>query len=99
MDIDKTNGKQVDESKGYVLGIGWNIKDAMDKALESAGPSYDLLVDGVVRYTSYPFYLSISVEGTAINSRKMRSSMGDAGFEKWLEGKDTYSKDTGVAEN
>lgn len=98
LDLDKSKGKQVKGSKTYFLGIGWNIKDAMDKALESAGPQYDLLVDGVVRYGSYPFVASVTVEGTAISSREMKNSLGEAGFQEWLKGKKvSYDKNIDVA--
>ncbi|MBZ9778537.1 hypothetical protein LB452_06335 [Psychroflexus sp. CAK8W] len=95
LDFDKSEGKQVEGKKSYFLGLGWNIKDAMDRALESAGPEYDLLVDGVVKYTDYPFVLTISVEGTAISSRAMRNKLGDAGFQEWLkENQLTYNSNT-----
>jgi len=90
MEIDKTQGKQVVGKKSYFLGIGFNIKDALDRALNEAGPSYDLLVDGVVRYSSYPFVSTVKVEGTAISSSKMKARMGEAGFKKWLEGKKIF---------
>ena len=67
LDIDRTQGKKVKGESTYFLGIGWNIKDAMDKALEEAGPEYDLLIDGVVRYGSYPFISVVTVEGTAVS--------------------------------
>ena len=97
LDIDRTQGKKVKGEKSYFLGIGWNIKDAMDKALESAGPEFDLLVDGVVRYGSYPFIVSITVEGTAVSSKAMKNKLGDAGFNDWLNGKKlTYNKQTEI---
>lgn len=97
LDIDRTEGKKVKGEKAYFLGIGWNIKDAMDKALESAGTNFDLLIDGVVRYTSYPFVLSVAVEGTAVNSKDMKNKLGEAGFKNWLkEKKLTYEKETKV---
>ena len=95
LDIDRTKGKKVEGNKAYFLGIGWNIKDAMDKALEEAGPEYDLLVDGVVRYGSYPFISTVKVEGTAVSSSAMKSKLGDAGYKEWLEGKQlTYNLKT-----
>lgn len=92
---DLTKGKKVEGKKSYIFGIGWNIKDAMDIALEKAGSEYDLLVDGVVRYGSYPFVAVISVEGTAISSRVMIQQLGEAGYQQWLKGKKlTYNKNT-----
>ena len=100
LDIDRTNGKKVKGEKSYFLGIGWNIKDAMDKALESAGPEYDLLVDGVVRYGNYPFIASVTVEGTAVSSRAMKNKLGEAGFKDWLNGKKlTYDKQSEIVYN
>lgn len=97
LDIDRTQGKKVKGNKSYFLGIGWNIKDAMDLALESAGPEYDLLVDGVVRYGSYPFISTVTVEGLAVSSKTMKSKLGEAGFKDWLnEKKPTYEKLTKV---
>ncbi len=74
-----TKGK----SMGF-LALGANIKDAMDEALENAGPQYDVLVNGVVRSKSYPFYGGFEVEGTAVNSRKLIAQLGMEGYKKWL---------------
>jgi hypothetical protein len=93
LDIDKSEVKRVKPEKSYFLGIGLNIKDAMDIALEKAGPDYDLLVDGVVRYQSFPFITSIVVEGLAVSSSAMKNKLGEAGFNNWLNGKSlTYDK-------
>lgn len=45
-----------------------NIKEALDKAIEGAGPDYDALVDGVL-YQSVFFVKCFKVEGTPINSK------------------------------
>jgi len=93
LNIDKTEGVKVKGEKSYFLGLGWNIKDALDLALETAGPEYDLLIDGVVRYGSYPFISTVTVEGTAVSSKAMKDKIGEAGFNDWLNGKKlTYSK-------
>jgi hypothetical protein len=93
LDIDKSEVKRVKPEKSYFLGIGLNIKDAMYIALEKAGPDYDLLVDGVVRYQSFPFITSIVVEGLAVSSSAMKNKLGEAGFNNWLNGKSlTYDK-------
>jgi len=89
--MDKTMGKKTNGDKTYFLGIGFNLKDALDIALDKAGPGYDLLVDGVVRYTAAPFVAIVKVEGTAISTSKMRLSMGDKAFEEWLCGKDVFA--------
>lgn len=87
LNIDKTEGVKVKGEKSYFLGLGWNIKDALDLALETAGPEYDLLIDGVVRYGSYPFISTVTVEGTAVSSKAMKDKIGEAGFNDWLNGK------------
>lgn len=98
LDIDKTKGIQVEASKSYFLGIGWNIKDALDEALETAGPEYDLLVDGVVRYSSYPFISSVKVEGTAVNSRDIKMVYGIDGYKQWLRNNDVFDPETTTIE-
>lgn len=85
--VDRSQGVKTEGSKSYFLGFGWNIKDAMDVALEKAGKEYDLLIDGVVRYSSFPFVLVVKVEGTAVSSSKLKETMGDAGYEEWLKTK------------
>lgn len=98
--IDRKGGKKVEGSKTYFLGIGWNIKDAMDEALESAGNEFDMLVDGVVRYSSYPFVLTVKVEGTAVSTTEMKKGMGEAKFNQWLkEHRISYDKNAEVADS
>ncbi len=49
-----------------------NLKSAIDKAIEGAGPGYDALVDGVVYTKNYSFLLGqlcYEVQGTPINTR------------------------------
>lgn len=58
-----------------------NMKEAIDRAIESAGHDYDALVDGVVYSTWIPLYQCYEVEGTPINT-KTSTSM------KEFEGKD-----------
>lgn len=81
--ITKSSGKQVRGKSMGVFGIGVHVKDAVDNALRKAGPDYDLLVDGVVRVVSYPFYAGYRVEGTAISTSKMKVAMGEKGFQEW----------------
>ena len=83
MKIEKSKGKGVKGKSFGVFGIGANIKDAMDKALQSAGPDYDMLVDGVVRMHNYPFWAGYSVTGTAIRSNEVKASLGEEGFKVW----------------
>lgn len=90
--LDRSQGVQVEGSEAYIFGFGWNIKDAMDEALEEAGSEYDLLMDGVVRYANYFFVSTVTVEGTAYNSRAMQTAMGNAAYEEWLSSNDIYQK-------
>lgn len=57
-----------------------NLKEAMDRAIESSGANYDALVDGVVYQKYFFFFTCFRVEGTPINTKQ--SSM------KELDGKD-----------
>ena len=83
--IDKTQGIRVSGSSNALLGIGVSIKDAMDKALQSAGPEYDLLIDGVVKINDYFLVAGYKVEGTAISTSKIKASLGKEGFEDWCK--------------
>ncbi|WP_338762247.1 hypothetical protein WAF17_17240 [Bernardetia sp. ABR2-2B] len=94
LNLDKSKGKKVVGKKSYFLGFGWNVKDAMDKAIESGGKGYDLLIDGVVKSVSYPFVSVVVVEGTAMNSSQMKKSMGAANYEKWLRGQNVFDPAT-----
>ncbi|MBS1213728.1 MAG: hypothetical protein H6R26_2345, partial [Proteobacteria bacterium] len=50
-----------------------NMKEAIDQAIEKAGPDYDALVDGVVYYVNQSFLFGrqcYKVEGTPINTKK-----------------------------
>lgn len=81
--FDKSRGIRVEGSSNALFGLGASIKDAMDKALESAGPEYDILIDGVVRVNDYVFVSGFKVEGTAISSRNLKVQLGPIGFESW----------------
>ena len=84
LNFDKSDGKRTEGQSMNVLMIGVNIKDAIDDALQNAGPNYDMLVDGVLRAKQFPFYGGYVVEGTAINSRELQASLGQEGFEQFL---------------
>ena len=88
--FDKTQGIRVTGASNGFLGMGTSIKDAMDKALQSAGPDYDLLVDGVVRVNDYFFVSGFTVEGTAISSSKIKKSLGTLGFDNWLKKQNVF---------
>jgi hypothetical protein len=97
--IDKSQGKQVSGTSMGFLGLGASIKDAMDKALQSAGPDYDLLVDGVVRINDYFLVSGYKVEGTAISTSKMKASLGQKGFEDWCKANNVFDATEAVVQN
>lgn len=85
IDADKKKGIATEGSKTYILNLGFNLKDALDNALENAGPEYDLLIDGVVTATNLVFATKVTVKGTAINSRDMAMQLGKEEFENWCK--------------
>ena len=97
--IDKSQGKRVEGSSMMVFGIGVNIKDAMDKALQSAVNEYYMLVDGVVRVVVYPFFSGYKVEGTAVSTSKMKASLGQKGFEIWCKANNVFDATKAVVQN
>lgn len=62
---------------GIPLGTP-NLKEALDRAIESAGPGYDALIDGVLYRKSSLFKMGFQVEGTPIKTSALRAAMGDA---------------------
>lgn len=55
-----------------------NMKTAIDKAIEQAGPQYDALIDGVVYIDNYHFIVGqqcYRVEGTPINTQADRAML------------------------
>jgi hypothetical protein len=97
--IDKTQGIRVSGSSNGLLGIGVSIKDAMDKALQSAGPEYDLLIDGVVKINDYFLVGGYKVEGTAISTSKIKASLGKDGFEDWCKQHNVFDPKTAELQN
>jgi hypothetical protein len=83
--VDRSKGVQTEGKKGYFLGIGFNLKDALDIALENAGPQYDILIDGVVSYQNLPFVNVVKVKGVAVSSQDLRTSLGQEGYEHWCK--------------
>lgn len=83
INFDLDQGKATSGQSMGVFSMGSNIKDAMDKALENAGPQYDIIVNGVVRAKTYFFYGGYVVDGTAVSSKKLIANLGQDGFEKW----------------
>jgi hypothetical protein len=57
-----------------------NMKEAIDRTIENAGPEYDALVDGVVYQINHSFLFGqqcFKVEGTPINTKKSVSMNED----------------------
>jgi hypothetical protein len=50
------------------------LKSAVDKAIENAGPGYDALIDGVVSGRNEFFRQGWVVEGTPIKTSKLKAS-------------------------
>jgi hypothetical protein len=73
--FEMTNSRQVE-------GTGKTLKEALDDALNKAGISFDLLLDGVVyrkeKFASYEY----TVRGTAVRSSEMRAYLGEGEFSK-----------------
>ena len=51
-----------------------NLKQAVDRAIESAGPGYDALIDGVVFNKMELFETGYVVTGTPIKTSKLKDS-------------------------
>ncbi len=62
-------GPRAKGSDCKVFGIP-NMKEAIDRTIEGAGPDYDMLVDGVLYQTTMPFHNCFTIEGTPINSKR-----------------------------
>ena len=70
----KAKGKRAvgeDCVPAFIITFGQpNMKEAIDRAIQNAGPEYDALVDGVLYFTQMPFQLCYKVEGTPINTKE-----------------------------
>ena len=60
-----------------------NLKEAVDDAIENAGPDYDALIDGVIYSQGYYYVLTaksgFKVEGTPINTKKLIAELEQNG--------------------
>lgn len=90
----RAEGKMVEAKEMKFLGLNATIKGVIDKALESAGSDYDLLVDGVLSYSNFTFVAGYKVKGKAVNSADIKLAMSDAEFEKWYAENVSYDKST-----
>ena len=83
------------------LGVP-NLKEAIDKAIESAGPDYDALIDGVVSSYGYWYILSgvsgYKVEGTPIKTQKLMTELNSGDGEVDLAGQNVlYHSSLGIS--
>ncbi len=97
--FDKSQGKAVSGTSMGFIGLGASIKDAMDNALQNAGPDFDILVDGVVRLEDYFLVSGYKVEGTAISTSKMKASLGVKGYEEWCKANNIFDPTTATVQN
>ncbi len=65
-----TKNVSLDVNKEYprVTGKGFTVKDAIDQAIEKAGPGYDALIDGVI----YERLFKYKVTGTPIKTSDLK---------------------------
>lgn len=94
--FDLEQGKATSGKSMGFMSLGTDIKDAMDKALENAGPQYDVLVNGVVRSENYFLYGGFKVEGTAVSSRELIANMGEDKYKEWLKSNNLFNPKTAV---
>jgi hypothetical protein len=67
-----------------------SVKEAVDRAIEKAGPEYDALIDGVLYYKNVSFIfgtLKYVVEGTPIKSKQINVSQGAGSAENLASSK------------
>ena len=89
--FDKSQGKEV-EAKSSTM------KEAMDKALQQAGPDYDLLLDGVVYRMDYFFSAGYKIRGLAVRSSQLRAQLGEEGFQDWLKNNNVFDPETALVQ-
>jgi hypothetical protein len=94
--IDRSQGVNVSGSSNGFLGLGASIKDALDKALQKAGPEYDLLLDGVVRQNDFILVAGYKVQGVAVSSAKLKAALGQKGFDEWCSANHVFNPDEAV---
>lgn len=74
--VAKAKGERVKGSDCAFFGVP-NMKEAIDRAIQTSGGDYDALVDGVVYQKNFLFYQCIEVEGTPINTKAKTSMQYD----------------------
>lgn len=90
--VDRSLGVPTDGKESYFLGIGFNLEDAIDEALEKAGTKYDLMIDGVVSYQNLPFVSVVKVDGLAVSSAELEASLGSEAYKELLTGNNVFKK-------
>lgn len=90
--VDRTKGVATEGEKSYVFSQ-MNLKDAMDRALENAGPQYDLLIDGVVTVQYFWFWYKVKVKGLAVSSTDLKAQLGTKGYKQWCDSHDIFDPD------
>jgi hypothetical protein len=69
-----------------------NLKEAVDRAIESAGPGYDALIDGVIYSQNYWYivtgYTGYKVVGTPIKTSELKAELLKEGKDVGLAMKD-----------
>jgi len=97
--FDLTQAIDVEGIDGKWLSPG-SIKEAMDKALQSAGREYDILIDGVVYKITRPWaainITQYKVTGLAVSSRRLIATLGEEGFQDWLTENNVFDPATAV---
>jgi hypothetical protein len=80
---DNAKGQRVKGSSMGFLGLGANVKSAVDDAIEKAGNGYDALIDGVLYEKDNIIVTGYEIEGTPVNTSKLIAELGDEGFKKF----------------
>ena len=70
---DDAKGAKVEGRDMVFCGVP-NLKQACDRAIESAGPGYDALIDGVVFSRNEIIRTGYVVTGTPIKTTKLKAS-------------------------
>lgn len=88
IDLTGVETKEVRGDSYHPYLITHNYEDAVSEAFASAGADYDLLLDVKIDVKYYPFIIYFSsyviVEAKAVNSSKLRASLGEAQFTKLM---------------
>lgn len=83
LNLEDAMGERVTGKSMGFMGINTHVKDAVDDAIKKGGKGSDALIDGVVRAKIRPFWVGYVVEGTAVNTKKLKALLGEEGFKDW----------------